>query len=535
MLRHAASLVALLALTAPAAAAAQVPPATPRADCGPGSRPAPGLQGRVTADAPEDGYTCNTQLVGHEGSSGGFKVERFTDRAGQTCVFYDTTLLYPSQAIQQLEDESTGVAVVDVSDPAKPVRTTTLVSPAMQTPHESLALNQKRGLLVAVTANPVFYPGIVDVYDVNEDCRSPELLVSAPVGVLGHESGFAPDGNTYYSTSLFSSTVTAIDLTNPRAPVPLAVAEYPSHGMGVSQDGNRAYFAARNVGLIVADTSAVQAREQNPEIPEISRLEWPTRSIPQNNIPITSGGRPYLVEIDEFSAAENGNYDPSRVGPRVGAGRIIDISDETKPKVVSDLRLEVHQPENRDEIADDPGASSNLQGYAGHYCGVPKVVDPPIVACTMIVSGLRIFDIRDPSRPRETAYFVAPPTPFAGGEERFNNTLSKPSFDAERKIVWYSDGNSGLYGVRLTNGAWPDAAGPRQRPCVKRRRFTITLPRRLRSASVKVNGRRVRVRRRGGRLRARVKLNARGRAKVRIAGRTRGGRRVVQVRRYRRC
>ena len=34
-------------------------------------------------------------------------------------------------------------------------------------------LNEKRGLLAAVTGNPAFYPGIVDVYDLNEDCRNP--------------------------------------------------------------------------------------------------------------------------------------------------------------------------------------------------------------------------------------------------------------------------------------------------------------------------------------------------------------------------
>ena len=528
------SLVTFLLVAAPAAA--QTPAATPRADCGPGSRPAPGMQGRVTAEVPADGYTCNTELVGHEGSTGGFKVERFTDKGGRTCVYYDTTLLYPTQAIQQLQDGATGVAVTDITDPTEPVRTATLETPAMQTPHESLALNEKRGLLVAVMGNPLTYPGFVDVYDVNDDCRAPKLLASAPVGLLGHESGFAPDGMTFYATSLSTNTVTAVDLTNPSVPTPLAVANYPSHGMGVSQDGNRAYFAAREVGLIIGDLSAVQARESNPQVPEISRLEWPTRSVPQNNLPVTIGGKPYLVEVDEFSAAEDGSYNPGEPGPRVGAARIIDISDEKAPTVVSDIRLEVHQPENREQIYDDPGASSNLQGYAAHYCGVPQVEDPPIVACTMIVSGLRVFDIRDPENPKEVAYFVAPPGAFTGSGERFNNTLAKPAFDVARKTIWYSDGNSGLFGVRLTNGAWPDAAvEPAPRPCKRKRRFTIKLSKRFRSAKVKVNGRRVTVTRRAGRLRVRVRLNRAGRAKVRIVGKTRSDERIVRVRRYRAC
>lgn len=42
------------------------PPPTPQADCGPGSRPEPGLQGRMTAAqlaAGDKGFWCNTKVV----------------------------------------------------------------------------------------------------------------------------------------------------------------------------------------------------------------------------------------------------------------------------------------------------------------------------------------------------------------------------------------------------------------------------------------------------------------------------------------
>jgi hypothetical protein len=490
----------------------------------------------VPANAPDDGYACNAELVGHEGRAGGFKVERFADKAGHQCAYYDTTLLFPVQSIQQLQDESTGVAVVDMTDPAKPVRTETLVTPAMQTPHESLVLNEKRGLLVAVMGNPAFNPGFVDVYDLNADCRHPVLQSSLPVGLLGHESGFAPDGNTFYATSLFNGTVTAVDVTNPKLPRPLGVFNYPSHGFALSSDGNRGYVAALNQGLIVVDTSEIQARKPSPRMPEISRLDWPYRSVPQINIPVTIGGRPYLVEVDEFAADEEGNFDFEGNAPHVGAARIIDISDERAPNVVSNIRLQVNQPKYRDQIGGDPGASSPLQGYAAHYCGVPRQADPGIVACSFIASGLRVFDIRDPYDPREVAYFVAPPAPSPVVAERSNFAMSKPAFDVARRHVWYTDGNSGLYAVRLTNGAWPTGSPPR---CERRRSFLLRLPRRLRSAKVTVDGRRVRVlRRRGDRLHARVSLRGKRDgelAVVRIAGRTRAGERVVRTRRFRAC
>src|SRR5215207_8319286 len=440
--------------SASAAQAAEDPPLVPvpRPTCGPGSRPETDIQGRVPPGNPE-GFTCNTTLVGQHGSSGGYKALRFTDKAGHECAYYDTTLLFPTN-IQTLSERPTGVAVLDMHDPAHPKQTTSLLTPAMQTPHESLVLNEKRGLLAAVTGNPAFYPGIVDVYDLNADCRQPALQSSLPVGIFGHESGFAPDGNTFYATSIGTGQITAIDVSNPKLPMILAVTNYKSHGLTISDDGNRAYVAASQ-GLFILDTSEIQARKQGASFNEISKLDWPERTIPQVAQPITIGGHPYLAEIDEFSSAEDDDSVAAN-GPKVGAARIIDIADEKAPKVVSNIRLAVHQRENRARIANDPGAQFVVQGYAGHYCNIPRRQDPEILACSMIASGLRVFDIRDPRNPREMAYFVAPNKISRTAGEPSNYAMSSPSFVPERSEVWYTDGNSGFYNVKLAG--WPFAS-----------------------------------------------------------------------------
>jgi hypothetical protein len=232
------------------------------------------MQGRVAAEEVASGraakgYACNTKEVGHEGKTGGFRVHRFVDAAAHECAFYDTTLLFPLNA-QNLGDQPTGVAVLDMSNPAKPVRTETLVTPAMQTPHESLNISVRRGLLVAVSGSPVFYPGVVDVYDLNADCRHPSLQASAPVAVLGHESGFALDGLTYYATSLDDGDVTAIDLTNPRVPVPVTLFRSFSHGMNVSDDATRR-SSGRAVSGFRSWTSARSSRASR--IPRCERSE----------------------------------------------------------------------------------------------------------------------------------------------------------------------------------------------------------------------------------------------------------------------
>ncbi len=435
---------------------------TPKADCGPGSKPETDLQGRVSREdhrsgRAAEGYTCNTELVGHFGAAnpigtvGGFKVERYTDSSGRDCAYYDTTLLFPTNLL----DFEAGVNVMDMTDPTNPVRTKRLVSPAMLSPHESLVVSQQGGVLAAVLGNPALYPGIVDIYDLEPDCRNPRLRSSSLTGVFGHESGMSPDGKTFYSASPGTPTLTAIDTANPLLTRRLWTGNYRSHGLSISDDGNRAYLAAGNGhGVLILDVSEIQARKDNPQVREIGTVSWDNQTIPQNAIPFTRDGRPYLLEIDEYSS--NGGASPVALhGSVVGAGRIIDISDETNPYVISNLRLEVHEPENRDLIRGDPGALLPIQGYAGHYCNVPTRVNPDIAACSMIVSGLRIFDIRDPHRPREIAYFNAPVSPrITPVFEASNWAMSSPSFVPERKEIWYTDGYGGFYVVRVTNGVW---------------------------------------------------------------------------------
>jgi len=433
---------------------------TPKANCGAGSRPETGLQGRVSqadhdSGRAAEGYTCNTELVGSFGAPnpigtvGGFKVERYVDKSGRECAYYDTTLLYPTNLL----DFEAGVNVLDMSDPTNPVRTARLVTPAMLSPHESLVVSQEGGVLAAVLGNPAFYPGAIDVYDLADDCRYPVLRSTLGIGVLGHESGIAPDGKTFFSSSPGTPTLTAVDITNPLLAIPLWTGNYRSHGLSISNDGNRAYLAAGNGnGVLILDISEIQARKSNPQVREVGKVSWDNQTIPQNAIPFTRDGRPYLLEIDEYST--NGGS-VTLHGSVVGAGRIIDISDETQPEVISNLRLEVHEPENRDLIAGDPGAVLPIQGYAGHYCNIPTRVNPDIAACSMIVSGLRIFDIRDPKKPREIAYFNAPVNPRVTPVfEASNWAMSSPSFAPDRKEIWYTDGYGGFYVVRVTNGVW---------------------------------------------------------------------------------
>ncbi|MGH2808497.1 MAG: LVIVD repeat-containing protein [Actinomycetota bacterium] len=429
------------------------PPSTPTPGipCDDGSMPEK-VQGKAPLADYESGraakgYFCNARQVANLGNSGGYRVERYVDKAGNECAFWDSTLLWPHNVPNQ-GAEGPGAYVLDMKNPSKPVVTDILRTPAMQSPHESLRLNTKRGLLVADMGYPTWMPGFVDVYDVKENCLQPTLLSSVPIGVIGHEGGFAPDGKTFYVASLYGHTLTAVDLTNPQAPVVVwTSSEYQPHGVSVSNDGNRLYIAESAfqdgndfTGLTILDVSEVQDRVPNPTVPLVSRLTWPELSTPQNATPFTRNGHEYLLETDEFGSGKN-----------IGAGRIIDISNEKKPFVVSNLRLAV----NKGDQTEDPGDDQPFQGYQGHYCSLPSRVDPYIVACSFIMSGLRVFDISDVKHPKEIAYFnkvQMPGTNFYPSKAGAF-AMSAPAYDEATGDIWYTDGHTGFYVVRLTGAA----------------------------------------------------------------------------------
>jgi hypothetical protein len=262
-----------------------------------------------------------------------------------------------------------------------------------------------------------------------------------------------PGGNTFYVASLYAHTIAAVDLTNPRVPNLLWFSyAYQSHGISISDDGNTLYMAEAGFnatdfhGLTVLDVSQVQKRVLNPTVPIISRLTWPQVSTPQNATPFTRKGHPYLLETDEFGS-----------GASIGAARIIDIANIKKPFVVSNIRLAVNAAKAQGAALEaDPGNNQQFQGYQGHYCSLPSRVDPNVIACSFIMSGLRVIDISNPVKPKEIAYFNKPiksgsvvNMPMRAG----SFAMSAPAYDEKTGDIWYTDGNSGYYVVRMTGAA----------------------------------------------------------------------------------
>ena len=412
------------------------------------ARPEGPMQGRVPAGR-RGGLPLQHELVGHEGATGGYKVHRFVDKAGHECAYYDTTLLFPTNA-QNLSGEPTGVAVLDMTDPAKPVRTATLVTPAMQTPHESLVLNEQARAARRGDGQPGRRSRHRRHLRPQRGLPPPGAQSSLPVGVLGHESGFAPDGNTFYATSLGTGHDHRGRRHRPEAAAAVWVGQYHSHGMTVSDDGNRAYLAARD-GLIILDISEIQARKPNPQVREVSRLDVAdTLTIPQVAIPVTIGGKPYLVEIDEFSS---GRVDGSVAAQRAAGRRRADHRHLRR----DDAEGRGLEHPARGPPAREPRGDRRRPGRDEPRAGLrrPLLQRPAARRARdrrVLVHRLGPARVRHP-RPaapegdrllRRAADGAARPAATPS-----NYAMSSPAFVPERGEIWYSDGNSGFYALRM--------------------------------------------------------------------------------------
>lgn len=138
-------------------------------------------------------------------------------------------------------------------------------------------------------------------------------------------------------------------------------------------------------------------------------------------IPVKIKGHPYLISTDESTPAGGWAAACDRGASAFGYPRIIDVGDETNPKIIAELQLEVSDPANCSALLaetppDPPGTApgTNLPAISGttNYSEETCVADDPddarMLACSFQHAGLRIFDIRDLSHPKEIAYWKPP-------------------------------------------------------------------------------------------------------------------------------
>src|SRR5882672_10344219 len=490
-----------------------IPLTVPKATCGPGDHPETALQGQVPAPlraAGFKGFNCNLELLSQsKGDGANWQTTQYRTpvgngksqgkgnglKRGTVCAYHGSAA--PNVSLPGRNPATLGVPVIDITEPSSPVRMGYLQTISMLDPWESLKVNERRQLLAADNGQNGGGGPEIDVYDLADDCRFPQLLANAPVGTgadggmvlpfrpIGHEGSFAPDGLTYYVGDTTNRSYHAVDVSDPTKPKMIATFDMrtlglASHGLSISEDGKRAYVVTPGLnltgvavtptnGFVILDTSDVQARKPNPQIRVISKFLFLDGSVAQHTIPVKIKGKPYIIHVDEggsggiflagWQAACAANL------PVFPMPRIVDISDEKNPKQVSRVMLETHDPANCAKVLPDLVGLS-IFTYGSHYCSVDNRHNATTLACGFFNSGIRIFDIRDPVRPKEIAYFnpAGATTVSAGSNHVLGNNFvpggpdwcsAQVHLDKKAGTLWTTCQDNGLLMLRFTNGAWP--------------------------------------------------------------------------------
>ena len=420
----------------------------PKAHCGPGDHTESGLQGETTQQErfsgdSERAYNCNLELVGQQ-PQGEFEGAFSQDGPAYDgdCAYYGTDRVTSLQ-------QHLGVTVIDASDPQHPQPSAYLDDTAAAlAPHETVQTNNRSHLLVvAQSGGPDFA-----VYDISADCRHPVLKADIQLpGSHGHMGAFAPDGRTYWLTQSFRGPggfLYSVDLADPSNPLVLPPWQFLGdgrpHGLELNPpgfepgvpEGTRVYAGQPGDfgntsgdigpdGLVIEDVSDYQFRRPNPQIRIISKLFWTDQGEAEPMIPVTIKGHPYLISTDEAGGA--GGHPGGLAGACArgqslwGYPQIIDVGDETKPKIIAKLMLEVSDPANclqqvNETPPDPPGTApgtnlppeSGTTNYSEERCVANNPKNATMMACSFQNAGLRVFDIRDPYHPKEIAYWKPP-------------------------------------------------------------------------------------------------------------------------------
>lgn len=399
-----------------------------------------------------------------------------------------------------------GIAIVDITNPAQPTRVATLAARGYSTQRE-LRADRALGLLVVEDYSPYIggagtaYSGNdLQVYDISGDCTKPRLLSTYDFGARApHEFFLWKDPQrpgrvlAYVTTTIYGPDLNVVDLSDPTAPklvsaytAPQQVAsgtgdvvatQNPSsyiHSISVSDDGTHAYVGGWDYGTYVLDTSGLADPAAVPVMTPLSTTVLDYGGNVHGNIKVP--GKPYGVMVQEEYAAAGR-------GCPFGWLRMADMTDPKALILAGAYKL----PEND---------CATAQAANGTFTAHNATPFPSVTLLTWYSGGLRVVDTTNPYQPVEAGVFVPKatgPAPaerdarlfFAGSAapQRTGALWSYPI--VQDGLVYVVDIDLGLFILRYTG---PHAEEIAQAPFVEGNsspsRFTASAPILTRPAAV---------------------------------------------------
>jgi hypothetical protein len=407
----------------------------------------------------------NTEVVGHLAPP---------QRGGYGDVWAHRDVAYLGNLRQGDCQQPNGVWAVSLKDPAKPRALTSFAkfpgSDGEDVWVGSVKTKAFKGDLAAVgvqrcSRQAQGFAGLA-LYDVTNPAR-PKPLGRLASGVASgvHEVGVVqrPDGRVLalaavpYSFNLTEGRrgdLRIIDITDPRRPREVADWDVRRDGPAAS----RGQLAARRD---VFDHSAWPFDKGNKVFASFWSAGVQFLDISDPSAPRLIGQTPYQPD-DGYRGAHSGWFNEDETlfvqndetMMAIGSGerrtwtfqRVFDTSDLARPRLVSTFATESAVPGNDGRVALD-----------GVYSVHNAVVKGDLSYASWYSDGVRVVDLSDPAHPREVASFVPPPTPPR------QTAATAQGGRRDMPVVWgvfpwkdhvlASDMNSGLWVFRVTADA----------------------------------------------------------------------------------
>lgn len=363
---------------------------------------------------------------------------------------------------------SGGLTILDVTDPTSPGPIAYIPSPTPNTWHINLQVADD----LLLVANERMIPGWgplppdspfvagVQVYDVRDPHSPRKLGAWHTTGSGTHRNWYAGGRYAYLSTSedgFAGRFLLVLDLADPESPrevgrwwVPGQAVKlgekpwwptergrghYTLHGCIVA--GGLAYLAYEDFGLKVLDVTDPTRPELVGEIsthPPFGGYTHTTLPLPGQKLVIAS----------EETIAYNCQEEQKRIW-------LIDVREPSHPVTFATMPLPVEPP------GEPPWCQKG--GRFGphnlHENRPGSFYSETLVFSAFHNAGLRVYDIRDPFRPREVAWFIpAPPERLFDPRPKAPRAISTQDvYVDDRGYCFITDYNAGLYVVELEGEA----------------------------------------------------------------------------------
>jgi hypothetical protein len=120
------------------------------------------------------------------------------------------------------------------------------------------------------------------------------------------------------------------------------------------------------------------------------------------------------------------------------------VQDQARPIEVSSIDLEIN---TLPQCARQLNRNGDVLLYMSHYLSVDDPHDAKLLFVSWYASGLRVFDISDPLRPKEVAYYNPPVGDGATRTHDWSTTY--PRYQPETGYIWFGSKVNGFNVVEL--------------------------------------------------------------------------------------